>query len=885
MASNVENVLNWCESNGAGSSACGYGGVQSTSCWKMSLRNFSFSRNTSNCEYGYVKCDVYEQTDWTNLGWASTSGNYRLSSVAASNSHGQGAHVDHWGSKGVKCHPSVTYSATLSNVTVGVTAIDNQLWYGYIWGFTPGSYDYQYLNTATYNMADDMRITAPSGLTVSFPSAADGTVSASISYWGMSSAATNMTGTPTTYPNATYWNWALDLLDQYGNTLAHKCSNTGETKSKSWTGNSFYTASALEGTAAATSSKYTMQANAAYKLKVVVNNSFNQSVAQESNLMYSLPPTPTLTIDSCIYVPTTKDATLTFSWSKAADAGALTETIKYDVYDANGTYYKSGVVLATVTDGTAQTGTITVTGLPSGEQYTVKVTLSTTAGTTSATDSTYAPVANAAFLGFDWDELRRTCTIRAEAPGAANCRIQAGYQANVYDIGDKLTPGQIGTLVVKDLDHGDGEILYLQAIPEASNGYQYENEIAKISVPIPNPILGLRIPECESEAEPEYIVDILEKKPDCSLTQRWQNGDRIVVKDKCELKLPFCRCVTIVDREMSASVPAASRYVVARFEWYGGWTKEDIDLSPTSMNPEWIDKNTLKWYPGAGHNALIFNDASGKITDTLGHIWNTGATHIRNAGGTLRAILPGDVVVGQTGCLSDDDLGEDPCSSKTFANLKTALKNGTAKECFPVGTEIPDTWNGNSNAMVVAHYLDSTNNSAYSGAEGVILIRKYVEPTEVDYDTSTAIYSDASIRSYLNTTYLSGCTNDLKNVMSSITICSIVPGPYGSAPAYTTGKLFLMSTEEMGGIPNATYGKYFEIWEERGLTSLGGSASPARILTDRDGNIAKAWTRTSQYSRTFGYTVASVSKTGGLVASLLSEGPFGVLPACFISKD
>lgn len=65
------------------------------------------------------------------------------------------------------------------------------------------------------------------------------------------------------------------------------------------------------------------------------------------------------------------------------------------------------------------------------------------------------------------------------------------------------------------------------------------------------------------------------------------------------------------------------------------------------------------------------------------------------------------------------DPGYDP-DNPTLAGLKAAVNAGDY-ETFPVGTEIPDTYNGNDNPLIVAQYLDSTNNSAYGGAEGVIV--------------------------------------------------------------------------------------------------------------------------------------------------------------------
>lgn len=385
-----------------------------------------------------------------------------------------------------------------------------------------------------YTLPDNLRILPPVSLSVSFPTAITGNVSASISKWSNN---TNIGGTPTSYPGASYWNWAIDLLDEYGNMVAHKTFNTGETKSCSFgaANSGWYTASALSGSSAANSSSYTIQAGKKYKMRVYAQNNMNQRLTADSGWYVSSPPKPTVSITSIVYDPATKKNKMCFDWSLAT-SGLTPEKVTYDITLPDGTSVSSGT-LKTINDGSAASETKCVTGLPTGDL--LKVTVTNTAGPTgnqmseSASDSMYAPVANAAFLGFDWDELRRTVVVRAEAPGAANCRIQAGNAPNNYNLGNKLTTGEVGTITLKDLPHGDGQALYLQAVPESSNGHQYTNEIAKVTVPVPNPILGVLTPGCDSPDEQRYIVDIIEKKANCAVTPKWQTGDRVVVKAPC----------------------------------------------------------------------------------------------------------------------------------------------------------------------------------------------------------------------------------------------------------------------------------------------------------------------------------------------------------------
>lgn len=151
----------------------------------------------------------------------------------------------------------------------------------------------EWTGTGTYNLPNNLKVLPPTGISTSFPSNFLGSVSSSISSW---SSNPNIKGTPTSYPNHKYWNVALDLLDESGNYLAHQCLQVGENKSASWSDikSGFYTASALVGSAAANSSKYTLQGGKKYKLRVIWNNDMNQQVSSTSSAILFDIPTPPL---------------------------------------------------------------------------------------------------------------------------------------------------------------------------------------------------------------------------------------------------------------------------------------------------------------------------------------------------------------------------------------------------------------------------------------------------------------------------------------------------------------------------------------------------------------------------------------------------------------
>lgn len=441
--------------------------------------------------------------------------------------------------------------------------------------------------SATYNIPASMRITKPNGFSVSWPSSVTGGAYCSVSDWGGASSGS----------------FSMQLLSSSGSVLDTESSSTYNTYKYLYTGGS-------------------VTANSRYRLRSRACNSVDCTSYTYSSYYYTAPPTPSVYINSLLYDPSSQKCVCNWSWSKPTDAGYYNETITYDVYDNEGNYYARGVSLGSATGGTAKSGTITTTGILTAVNLCVKVYVSTSAGTSNQTACAYAPVAGAAFLGFDWDELRRTCTVRATAPGARQTRVSGGYAPNVYNIGTKLTEGEFGDLVVKDLDHGAGEILYLEAMPEAKDNHQYLDEVAKISIPIPNPILGVHTPSCEQIAagkEKEYIVDIIEKKKGVgACTPRWQNGDRVVKKDECPPPVDSCPFldIEIID-DTGAPIPSPNiisapqtfppltdaptpHCRIYRFTFAPGWNKEwffgDIIYNDSTypVTLEWVNDTDLK---------------------------------------------------------------------------------------------------------------------------------------------------------------------------------------------------------------------------------------------------------------------------------------------------
>lgn len=226
------------------------------------------------------------------------------------------------------------------------------------------------------------------------------------------------------------------------------------------------------------------------------------------------------------------------------------------------------------------------------------------------------------------------------------------------------------------------------------------------------------------------------------------------------------------------------------------------------------------------------------------------------------------------------ELIEQIVTAPTFDGLKRALKNGTAQSKYPVSTEIPDTYNGNNNPLIVAQYLDSTNNSSYDGAEGVILIRKYVEPVSQKFGT-TIYYNQSIVKEFLETTYYDNSSEEIKSVISNI---NVICRTSNSSSVSIKSKWFLMGCSEVGGTYFPEEGIFWDFWKEKtGLLAASNTANPGRVATDINGKAYGWWLRSYGTNNPY---VCLVSNNGTMTGGYAKyTDSYGILPACFIAKD
>lgn len=205
--------------------------------------------------------------------------------------------------------------------------------------------------------------------------------------------------------------------------------------------------------------------------------------------------------------------------------------------------------------------------------------------------------------------------------------------------------------------------------------------------------------------------------------------------------------------------------------------------------------------------------------------------------------------------------------------LKAALDLGNYN-VFPANTSIPDTYNGAAFNWVVGHYGTATMSDG-STKDGVYLFADKIVTTMAFSPNS--YYNESTINTWLNSTFLSACSDTMKNLVGEISVT-------GSDAAHATNaKMWLMSVGEvMGEAPSAANGGGvgWDAWKIRtGLSNPSRSSNDGRIM--QYNGSAQAW-RTRSFASTS--TVCGVNVIGLIYDGSLSYAT-GVIPACFIAKS
>lgn len=221
--------------------------------------------------------------------------------------------------------------------------------------------------------------------------------------------------------------------------------------------------------------------------------------------------------------------------------------------------------------------------------------------------------------------------------------------------------------------------------------------------------------------------------------------------------------------------------------------------------------------------------------------------------------------------------GDIPDTPSSISDIKLMLNAG---KDLPIGTEIPDTWGGHSNPLIVGH------NTTIGGKKAVGLLRKYAEGYGTVFNTtaSNVNYVGSSIYNYLQGDYLNSCSNELKAIISETS----VPYYNGSSMQQVSGKWFLFSAYEVCNQgKQGTQGYEGEMWEywknKTGLSNPDTTGNNSGRIVNNTSNQAQIWWLRSRYSAN---SVCIVFTAGAISASEASnETTMSVLPACYVIAD
>lgn len=274
-------------------------------------------------------------------------------------------------------------------------------------------------------------------------------------------------------------------------------------------------------------------------------------------------------------------------------------------------------------------------------------------------------------------------------------------------------------------------------------------------------------------------------------------------------------------------------------------------------------------------NSIVMNTTEiVKAVEEMGGTYDDNPKNLANTPDAIRTITGGG--------------GWDP-SNPTLDGLQDAINKGTP---IDPGTVIPDTYNGQSNPLIVVAYLDGTN-SAYKDTSGnnitgVILQRSFVTDKGQRWDNSNNNYATSEVNTFLNGTYLSRCSAELQSMISDVKIATAV----SSGATTVSAKVFLPSIEEVYGDASANNapgigkeGSYFPYWKTKtGLSSPSNSANSGRIVTENSasGNATSSWLRSRYTTNTSSAWI--MDSNGSLSTGAGYYSSCGVLPCFVVAK-
>lgn len=232
--------------------------------------------------------------------------------------------------------------------------------------------------------------------------------------------------------------------------------------------------------------------------------------------------------------------------------------------------------------------------------------------------------------------------------------------------------------------------------------------------------------------------------------------------------------------------------------------------------------------------------------------------------------------------------GYDP-ENPTLEGIKAAMQAGDYT-AFPVGTEIPDTYNNMNIPLIVVAYQNVTTSDGQTKM-GCYLQRKFVTDKGQKWNPAESYnydYSTSAINTFLNGTYLDRCSDELKNIITEVQVPTVI----SSGLTNINAKFFLPSIEQMYGDANGSgatiagkEGLYLPYWKEKmGLSTPSNSANDGRKvkLNNENGEACAYWLRTRSHTDTGKNLVAYIMVNGSINYAYVGANSQGILPLCVI---
>lgn len=361
-----------------------------------------------------------------------------------------------------------------------------------------------------------------------------------------------------------------------------------------------------------------------------------------------------------------------------------------------------------------------------------------------------------------------------------------------------------------------------------------------------------------------------------------------------------------------------------------------------SFNIKNYSGQTLDWLPDGKmpHRLEIENltpaDACVEIRNKDAKVnWSTSDLSVvklvENEDGTTDAIVAGsgDCTITAEYLGVTDSFSVSMQYTSDFHTLRDAVRRGTAQSAFPVGTEIPDTWedtaSGKSYSMplVVAHYGDVTLADGTVKA-GVYLVRKNATPFAVQFDAKEKSgsgsdrqnygynrYSQSGIQQWLNSDadkgnwwnsqnqydnapdiastkdgYMKGCSAALLDAIANVRVnVSTNTVTDGGVTDEIECKFFLPSREQLHFTPGASNaaaaGIEGEAWEYfKTKASPDDGARPVRVFKNPSGSAQYCWLRSAHRGAAYYEWLAA---TDGSALNYAANNALACAPACVIA--